>query len=385
MGTDGTSRVRVEDLAGVMERLAPTRFAEDWDNVGLLIGKREQRLDGPVLLTIDLTEPVVEEAVALGCSAIIAYHPPIFKAVKRITGDTAKERVLLRLIEEGMAVYSPHTAIDSAPGGMADWLADGLLDRKGIVKADRRALRPRLDRPETQEVKIVTFVPVDRVEDLRASLASAGAGLIGNYEVCSFSVTGTGSFFGKPGSSPKGGVAGKLESVTEARLEMVCSERALPLALATLRQFHPYEEPAVDVYPLLGRPERSAGVGRRLVLDQPASLEKLASRLKTHLNIPTVKVAAANDAPVSRVGVCPGAGSEIAPLALSEGCEVFVTGEMKHHEVIPMLDAGMSVILAGHTNTERGFLPVLAEQLSVALPGVRVEVSKQDKSPFVWL
>lgn len=384
MATAGKPHLKVHDLIAVMERLAPTRFAEEWDNVGLLIGSRDALLDGPILLTIDLTEPVVEEAVGMGCRAVIAYHPPIFRPIKRITGQTAKERVLLRLIEAGIAVYSPHTAIDSAPGGMTDWLADGLLDRKGIVKADRRALRPRLNRPGTQEVKIVTFVPQDRVDDMRAALASAGAGLIGDYEVCSFAVTGTGSFLGKPGTRPVVGEAGKLEQVGEVRLEMVCAERALALALALLKQFHPYEEPPVDVYPLLGRPERSAGVGRRLVLDQPASLDKLAARLKTHLGIPTVKVAAANDQPVSRVGLCPGAGSDVAPMALADGCQVFVTGEMKHHEVLPMLDAGMSVILAGHTNTERGFLPVLAQQLVGELPGLRVEVSRKDKSPFVW-
>src|SRR6185369_2211834 len=147
------------------------------------------------------------------------------------------------------------------------------------------------------------------------------------------------------------------------RLEMVCSNRALALAMATLKQFHPYEHPAVDVYPLVGKPERSAGVGRRLVLDQPATIDKLADRIKTHLGVPTVKIASAGNAMVTKVGVCPGAGAEIAPMALADGCEVFVTGEMKHHEVLPMLDAGMSVILAGHTNTERGYLPLLAERL----------------------
>jgi dinuclear metal center YbgI/SA1388 family protein len=367
-----------------MERIAPSRFAEEWDNVGLLIGSGERPLDGPVFLTIDLTEQVVDEAAKQRAAAIIAYHPPIFKPIRRLTSATGRERVLLRAIEAGIAVYSPHTALDSAPGGMTDWLADGLLDRKGIVKADRRALRPCIEREFHQQVKIVTFIPEEKVDDMRAALATAGAGNIGNYGLCSFAVIGTGTFRGNESSNPSVGQAGRLERVREARLEMVCSEKALPLAITTLRQFHPYEEPAIDIYTLVGKPQRLAGAGRRLVLDQPATIDKLAERIKTHLGIPTVKVAAADDRPITYVGVVPGAGAEVAPLALADGCQAFLTGEMKHHEVLPMLEAGMSVILAGHTNTERGYLPRLAERLTAELPGSTFIVSRADRSPFTW-
>lgn len=376
--------MKVADLSHAMERIAPLRFAEEWDNAGLLIGSADRALDGPVVLAIDMTEEVVEESAKQHAAAIIAYHPPIFRPIRRLTSDTGRERGLLRAIEEKIAVYSPHTAIDSAPSGMTDWLADGLLDRKGIVKADRRALRPRIEREFHQQVKIVTFVPEDKADDIRAALGTAGAGNIGNYELCSFSCHGTGTFLGNAASHPSVGQAGRLERTHEVRLEMVCSEKALALAITTLRQFHPYEEPAIDVYHLFGTPERLAGVGRRLVLDQPASIEKLAERVKTHLGIPTVKVAVANDKPITFVGVCPGAGAEVAPLALADGCQAFLTGEMKHHEVLPMLEAGMSVILAGHTNTERGYLPRLAERLATELPGVSFVVSKTDRSPFTW-
>jgi dinuclear metal center YbgI/SA1388 family protein len=376
--------MKIEDLSRAMERVAPSRLAEEWDNVGLLIGGSERGLDGPVLLTIDMTEAVVAEAVSMKCAAIIAYHPPIFRPIKRLTSATGGERKILSVIEAGIAVYSPHTALDAAPGGMTDWLADGVLDRKGIVKADRRALRPRVEREFHQQVKIVTFVPEEKLDDIRAALATAGAGHIGNYELCSFSHHGTGTFRGNDDARPAVGEPGRLERVHEVRLEMVCSEKALALAVTTLREFHPYEEPAIDVIPLVGKPERRAGVGRRLVLDQPVGIDKLAERIKTHLGIPTLKVAAANDRPITYVGLVPGAGAEVAPLALAEGCQVFVTGEMKHHEVLPMLDAGMSVILAGHTNTERGYLPVLAARLTTELPGGQFVVSKEDRSPFIW-
>jgi dinuclear metal center YbgI/SA1388 family protein len=394
----------VRQLIDAMDRLAPLRFAEPWDNVGLLVGSPDQDLgeggvpggpprpprpEGTVLLCIDMIEPVVEEAIHTRCGAILAYHPPIFHAIKRLAPETGRERALLRAIRAGLAICSPHTALDSAPGGITDWLADGLLDRKGIVKADRRALSFRIERETTQEVKIVTFVPEEKADDMRAALASAGAGLIGNYEVCSFASPGTGTFYGKDGSKPAVGSSGRLERVSELRLEMVCSKKALALAIATLRQLHPYEEPAIDVYELVGKPERSAGLGRRLVLDQPATLAKLADRLKTHLSIEAVKVAAApghqiDQTPLTYVGVCPGAGASLAPVALAEACQVYITGEMTHHEVMAMLHAGMSVILAGHTNTERGYLPRLAERLTENLPGVRFLVSEADRSPFVF-
>src|SRR5262249_16907459 len=153
-------------------------------------------------------------------------------------------------------------------------------------------------------------------------------------------------------SSPTVGAKGRLESVAEHRLEMVCSRAALPLAIETLRRFHPYEEPAVDVYELVARPQRQGGPGRRLTLDQPAAMPELCVRLKRHLGITMVKLArAGEDRPVKRIGVCAGSGSDLATLARAEGCEIYVTGEMTHHEVLAQLNEGMSVILAGHTNT----------------------------------
>jgi hypothetical protein len=234
-------------------------------------------------------------------------------------------------------------------------------------------------------VKVVTFVPTKDVDHVRNALASAGAGIIGDYQVCSFSAAGKGTFLGGAGTTPAIGKPAKLEEVGELRLEMVCSKAALPLAMEVLRQFHPYEEPAVDVYELLGKPDRYVGAGRRVTLDHPATLAELASRLKAHLGIEVVNIACARpkDTPVERVGVCPGSGAALVPAARADGCEVFVTGEMKHHEVLDALNSGLSLILAGHTNTERGYLARLAEQLRAALPGIDAHVSTSDRSPRV--
>lgn len=376
--------MKIADLVAAMERIAPTRLAEPWDNVGLLAGAAAADLRGPVLLTIDLTEAVAHEALRRSCGAVIAYHPPLFEPVRRLTDETERGRALLALLRAGMAVYSPHTALDAAPGGMNDWLADGLLGpRDSGGGGDRRALRSAASLPDTQEVKIVTFVPREHADAVRNALASAGAGIIGNYEACSFGVIGRGTFFGGEGANPAVGQAGRLEEVEELRLEMVCSRRALPLAMEVLRRFHPYEEPAVDVYELVPRPSRAVGAGRRIALDHAASIDELGTRLKRHLGVPVLQIARANDAPIERIGVCPGAGGSLAPMALAEGCQLFVTGEMKHHELRAAVSQGLSVILAGHTQTERPYLPVLAGRLAGELPGVQAVISEEDREPWV--
>lgn len=394
--------MQIADLIASLERFAPPRLAEPWDNVGLLVGRANAELAGPVVLTIDMTEAVLDEAERLGCGeggVMIVYHPPIFQPLKRLRGDSgsqAGERAVYRAARSGMAVYSPHTALDACAGGVTDWLAEGLASgsRRGHDKSssgtpgaigggDVRALSAARRPADAAEVKIVTFLPADAVENVRAGLASSGAGLIGEYELCSFETPGEGTFRGKSGTRPARGAAEQFERVSETRLEMVCSRRALALALQTLRQFHPYEEPAVDVYPLEPQPERATGAGRRITLDHGCLIDELAERLKLWIGAERVMVAIAHGHEtkrVERIGVVPGAGGSLADAAAADGCEVFVTGEMKHHEVMALLGQGVSVILGGHTATERGYLPRLAERLKREVPSdVKVVVSKADR------
>ncbi|MCC6320848.1 MAG: Nif3-like dinuclear metal center hexameric protein [Phycisphaerales bacterium] len=372
----------ISNLMEAIERIAPLRLAEEWDNVGLLMGDPADTLRGPVLLTIDLTEAVLDEAAGLGARAIVAYHPPIFGPLKRIIGGesaSGNQRVVHRAARAGLAVYSPHTALDACAGGVTDWLAEGCAGPGG----DIRALRPALG-TSGQDFKMVTFVPNEHLDTVRSALASAGAGIIGEYELCAFNSPGNGTFRGKAGTSPAVGSPEVFEQTLEQRLEMVCSKRALPLALATLREFHPYQEPAVDVYPLAPRPERGLGAGRRVQLDHACTLRELADRLKKHLGVRAVHVGGELDASVERIGVVPGAGGSLASEAASDGCQVFVTGEIKHHEVNALRSRGVGVVLGGHTATERGYLPRFAELLRCELGGdTPVVVSANDRDPLV--
>jgi dinuclear metal center YbgI/SA1388 family protein len=377
--------MRVQDLVGIMQSIAPLEFAEEWDRVGLLVGDGRRDLSGPVLLTIDLTERVLAEAVSAGAGAVVAYHPPIFEPLNRVTDATPRQRVVLRAVEANVAIYSPHTALDAVPGGITDWLCEGLsAGEPGRIAGDCRALAPHTHLPASQEAKIVTFVQPGDVEKIRNALASGGAGIIGKYHLCSFESHGIGTFAGAPDSKPRVGQPGQLERTDEVRLEMVCGTSALPVAIELLRRFHPYEEPAIDVYQLVPQPRRNSGQGRRLVLDRPATVAELAQRLKTFLKRDRVRFAlAGEDRPVTRIGVVPGSGAALSRLARDEGCELFVTGEMKHHEVLGALNAGMSLLLGNHTSTERGYLPRLAAHIQKLAPGLRVLVSQVDQDPLI--
>jgi hypothetical protein len=247
---------------------------------------------------------------------------------------------------------------------------------------DRRALMPAALTDPSATHTVVTFVPAEDAERVRDGLISVGAGRIGAYSSCSFTIPGIGSFLGDETTSPAVGRAGALETVPEVRLEMVCPESALPLAIETLRALHPYEEPPFDVYPLAPKPRRTLGAGRRIHFDQPMTPAQIAANLKANLGVDAVKLASAGDDPVTIVGVCPGSGGSLLDSAIADGCRLFVTGEVSHHEALAATARGCSVLLAGHTNTEGGYLHRYADHIKTKLRGLDVMVSAVDSPIF---
>ena len=368
----------VEDLVAVWETIAPIGHAAEWDNVGLLVGSSNWTFHG-ALLTIDLTMDVLLEAEQLGAGAIIAYHPPIFSGLKRFTADDPASAVVLQAAAARTAVFSPHTALDAVPGGMTDWLADGI----GV--GETCPLQSATELGSHEQCKVVTYVPHEALDAVRTAMGDAGAGTIGDYTHCSTSIENEGTFIGGVGSDPAVGSAGQLERVTERRLMMVSSIRGLAGVLAALRAAHPYEEPPVHVVPLADRPMHDTGIGRCLALAEPKSTADIVASLKAHLGVSTLRVAEGSGGPASHdhVGLCPGAGSSLLDEAAASGCTLFVTGEMRHHDVLAARDRGITVILAGHTNTERGYLPRLRDRLAGAMPGCEFTVSSRDCTPWV--
>lgn len=368
--------MKLRDVLHAVRTLAPESLAEPWDKVGLHVGDAAQGVTRG-LLCIDLTEAVVAEAGRLGCELVIAYHPPIFDPVAGLTTATWKQRVLREVVRQGMAVYSPHTALDAAVDGINDWLLRGLGAGEDVAPIRAHAT------PDAAVVKIITFVPAAALDRVRDALAGAGAGRIGRYGKCSFTMPGEGTFEGDADTNPAVGKAGRFERVAEVRLEMVCHRSLLADALVALRRAHPYEEPAVDVMPLIatGQVPSLTGAGRAGSLGRAVALRTLVRRLKGLLGVKDVEVAAPPGARrVRRVAVCVGAGGSL--LREADDADVLVTGEMRHHDVLDARERGQAVVLAGHTQTERPYLPVYRKRLeALRLPGVRWQVSRSDRPP----
>jgi dinuclear metal center YbgI/SA1388 family protein len=273
-----------------------------------------------------------------------------------------------------VAIYSPHTALDVADGGTNDVLCDllGLVERSPL----------KIVETKSSQLKLVTFVPESAVDAVSAALFAAGAGHIGNYSQCSFRSSGTGTFFGEAGSNPAVGESGKLEHAEEIRIETVVPANRIAQIVAALRAAHPYEEPAFDLLQLAAPPE-PRGMGRIGTL--PASVEcaALFERLKKDLEIPSLLVAGPAAGPIKRVAVCAGACGDLLDSAIAQKADLYITGEMRHHDALKAAAAGLTVVCTLHSNSERITLKRLKDRLEQSLPGLRLHLSAADRDPFV--
>jgi dinuclear metal center YbgI/SA1388 family protein len=360
--------MQLSDLIEVLEKIAPIRHAESWDNVGLLVGDPSQPCNR-VLLTIDYTKAVAEEVRQNRCDVVIAYHPPIFEGLKRLTPS-----LVFDAVRDGIAIYSPHTALDVAEDGTNDVLADaiGLSNRQPL----------RLAETKSTQYKMIVFVPEKDLEKVSQALFAAGAGRIGNYSSCSFQSPGTGTFFGEPNSNPTVGKSGQLETTAEIRLETVVDISKLPNVLTALRESHPYEEPAFDLNQLAAPPE-GVGQGRIGTFPSPLPMSELIARIKRELELEHLLVCGAENIPASKVAICAGAGGDFLDDAISQGADLYLTGELRHHDAIKADKAGMRVICTLHSNSERAVLKKLKVRLEEKLPSIHFMVSRVDRDPFL--
>lgn len=364
--------MKIHDLVCAMQRVAPIELAEPWDNVGLLVGDAAAPLTH-VLLTIDYTAEVAAEASRLGCDAVIAYHPVLFDPVKRLTGDD----LVFDAIRRGIAIYCPHTALDLADGGTNDVLADAL----GLH--NRRPLAPQKPSAAPWHSKLVAFVPTDAVDKVASALFEAGAGSIGNYSHCSYRSSGTGTFLPHQGAHPAIGEPGRMESVQETRLEVIVPAGRLDAVIASLRQSHPYEEPAFDVI-ALSRPAPSPvpGMGR-IGTVEPIDRAALVDRVKRSLGVDHLLIAGPVSGPVTVAACAAGSCGRLYQDAIAQNAQFYLTGELKHHDALKAAAAGLTVVCVLHSNSERAMLGRLAERLWPDLPGVRLLLSTADRDPFV--
>ncbi len=364
--------MKLGEVCKMLDGVAPLHLAQSWDNVGLLAGD-EQADCAAMLLAIDLTPAVLDEAIAGGHNVVLAYHPPLFKPISSLRArGGGTDAIVWSAIRNNIAIYSMHTALDAAEGGTNDVLA-GIC---GLTSAQPFEFVAEA----TREFKVVVFVPSAEVDRVADAMSAAGAGAIGEYEKCSFRIPGTGTFRGSEQSAPAIGQAGRYETVAEIRLEMVVPEARLPQVVAAIQTSHSYDQPAYDIYPLEPRP--LPGIGRVGPLANPMRVTQLLALLKQH--VPTTAPQVVGDAShtIERVAICAGAaGSLPSRLGLGPG-DCLLTGEIHHHDALTIDRLGSHAIALGHWASERPVLDALAGRLQSALPGVRIVVSRADRDPF---
>ena len=370
----------VATITGWLEAAYPPALAEDWDRVGLAVGDPGAEVDH-VLFAVDVTDAVVEQAVAVGAQLVVSHHPLLLRGVHALRTDQPKGRVVAALLRAGIAQFAAHTNADSAPGGVADTLAAacGLVD-----------LRPLLPVPTELLDKVVTFVPTPQTQQVIDALAKAGAGAIGDYDRCAFTSPGTGTFRPLAGANPTIGSVGAIEEVEETRVEMALPRGRRSAVLAALRASHPYEEPAFDVIELAGEPS-GRGLGRIGRLPEPMTAAAFAERLAASVPATAggVKLGGDPDRMLDTVAVLGGAGDSMLDAARAAGVDCYVTGDLRHHPAQDFLaHAGAPVLVdVPHWAAEWTWLPAAERVLEAAAAdaGVRVgsTVSRIVTDPWV--
>ena len=363
--TRARSSTTVADVAQAIESFAPLALAESFDNVGLAIGSAHADV-AHVMLSLEADEKAVREAGRRGAQLIVAHHPPALTETASIDLDSSFGKTVAAAVKKGVNVYCAHTNFDSAPGGTNDQLCM-LLGLSNVVPVVRRSVSDTL--------KLVVFVPQESLDHVSRAVCDAGAGVIGEYDRCTWQTTGTGTFRGSEKSNPTIGRAGEFEQVSEFRLECVVPRARLRAVVAALRAAHCYEEPAFDVYELVSA-RAQTGPGRIGDLAKSTTPGALLAKLKRLLGVKHVRMTAGAKQRLQRIAVCSGSGGSLVQGAAASGADAFVTGEVKYHDARAAQEAGMCVMECGHYNTEQIALAPLSARLREMLPALKVSVFK---------
>lgn len=360
--------MQLKDITNELEKFAPLSYQESYDNCGLLTGHKELEVTG-ALLCLDCTEAVVEEAIRKKCNLIIAHHPIIFSGLKKINGTTYVERTIIKAIQNNIAIYACHTNIDNVKLGVNKKIADKL----GLV--NQQILFPK----KSLLKKLVTFVPPGHLEKLRESLFSAGAGNIGNYDSCSFVLEGTGSFRGNENSNPFIGEKGKLSLEKENRLELIFEAVNESQIIATLKQNHPYEEVAYDIYQLENT-YQNIGSGMTGELESEISEKEFLELLKSTFKVKFIKHTSFLNKPIKKVSLCGGSGSFLLKNAINSKSDIYISSDFKYHE---FFDAENKILIAdiGHYETEQYTPEIFYEIISNKFPTFASYLTETNTNP----
>lgn len=347
------------------------------DPIGLAIGTLNKPVS-KVLVTLDVTHEVVDEAIENGCELIIAHHPPIFMKLSNLRTDNPQGALYEKCLKNDIAVYAAHTNLDVAPGGVNDLLADALqLEERRILDISY----------EEKMMKLAVFVPVDDADELREVLAKAGAGRLGNYEACSYTLAGKGRFRAVEGADPAVGEIGELHIEQEEKVEVVFPQSMKNKILKAMLNSHPYEEPAYDLF-TMDVATNEEGLGRIGKLKEPMTLREFAEFVKVQLDVPCLRAVGPLDQPVQKVAVVGGDGNKYIRTAKFAGADVFVTGDIGFHMAQSAELDGLSIIDPGH-HVEKVMIKGVADKMTTLCTDKKLPVeflqSKMHTEPFKFI
>lgn len=358
-----------------MEDWAPAHLAYDWDHVGLQVGSYKQEVS-KILVTLDVVEPVVDEAIEKGIDLIIAHHPLLFKAIHTLDMDSQKGRIIQKLIQHGISVFAAHTNLDIAAGGVNDMLADclNLQHRKPLVVTYQEPL-----------YKLAVYVPETHIEQILDAFAVHGAGHIGNYSHCSFQTKGIGTFKPLEDTIPFIGTPHQLEEVAEKKVETIVPQRLLHDTLAAVIAAHPYEEPAYDIYPLQNK-TNNLGLGRIGMLPKEMTTAELCSVVKSAYQVDNLRIAGNLESSATCVAILGGSGEKYIDAAIRAGADAFITGDLSFHPALDGKLDGITLIDPGH-HVEKVMINGTVSYLKAQLHQTEIEVlgSNVDTEPFTFI
>lgn len=362
----------IKEITDHLESFAPPAYQESYDNSGLLTGDSSQEVSG-ILITLDCTEAVVEEAIERNCNLIVAHHPIIFKGLKKLTGSNYVERTVIKAIRNNIAIYAIHTNLDNVHTG---------VNRKICEKIGLKNVSVLVPKSEVL-TKLVTFIPKQNEETVMAALYEAGAGQIGNYENCSFRVDGTGTFKPNEKANPSIGKRLTQEVVTETRVEVIFPRYLQSKVLQELKKAHPYEEVAFYLT-TLNNPNQEVGSGMVGELETPQEPSEFLKCLKVSMDLKVIRHTRLLDQPIKRIAVCGGSGSFLLPQARQAGAQMYITADFKYHE---FFDAEDKLIIAdiGHYESEVFTKELLGEVLTKKFPTFAINFSRTVTNPISYL
>lgn len=364
--------MRIGEITGYLESIAPLEYQEGYDNSGLIVGHSDTEVER-VLVSLDCTEAIVDEAIEKGCGLIIAHHPIVFVGLKKFNGTDYVQRTVIKAIKNDIAIYAIHTNLDNVLPGVNAEIGKRLgLENLRILAGKDNLL-----------CKLVVFVPELHLDSVRSAIWEAGAGAIGNYSECSFSVGGEGTFNPNGDSNPFVGEKGSLHSESERRLEVILPKRQEKRVLKALLESHPYEEVAYDLYSLSNE-FKEVGAGMVGELSEPMDTELFLKSLKEIIQTPVVRHTKVLKSKVQRIAFCGGAGSFLLGAAKGAGADIFITGDYKYHQ---FFDAEEDIVIAdvGHYESEQFTKVLIKELLNQKFAKFAVLLSEVNTNPINYL